>query len=114
MLEDVKVVIWHITPSPCIIDVFQFSLACICNCTLYTCIVRRLNKRNGRNQSRERNHVAKMIVINLCVFFICLVPIQLLNLAHFALDILGLLADSFGWIAVVAASLNSTVKSNNL
>ena len=90
-----------------IIDVFQFFLACFCNCILYVCIVRRLNQRKGRNTSRERNHVAKMLVINTCVFFTCLTPMKTTNLAYILeVDLRGYV---FLWITVVATSLNSAV-----
>ena len=72
------------------IDSCQFVLAFVGNCELYMCIVRRLHQRKCNEQRRihERNHVAKMLAINACVFFILSTPIQILNLIkltfHFA------------------------------
>ena len=95
--------------SMTIIDSCQFLLACIGNCSLYVCIVRRLNRRQARNTSRERNYVAKMLAINACVFFICMAPIQITNLVDLHFEIFGSTGDFLGWIAVVTASLNSTI-----
>ena len=76
-----------------LIEISQFLLGCIGNCTLYVCIVRRLNKRKGRNTSRERNHVAKMLTINACVFFVCLAPVELTEFVNADFDIFGLVPD---------------------
>ena len=94
------------------IDVCQFLLACPGNFTLYICIMRRLNKRKGKLASQERNHVAKMLGINACVFFICLVPIAVNNLMF--LFHVGQIVDTFAvdtlqWIALSTVSLNSAV-----
>ena len=97
-----------------VIDVCQFLVACIGNITLYICIVRRLNKRKGRLASQERNHVAKMLEINACVFFICLVPFAVTNLIIlfnllFGLEVDTVALDMLNSIALITISLNSSV-----
>ena len=97
-----------------IIDVCKFLVACIGNITLYICIVRRLNKRKGRLASQERNHVAKMLAINACVFFICLVPFAVRNLIDFGNQLFGVILNPFAiqmlnCIALSTACLNSAI-----
>ena len=95
-----------------IIDVCQFLLASVGNCTLYIFIVRRLNQRTGRNTPRERNHVAKMLAINACVFFICLAPLHAFNLVELVVRYaygFGPIADALRAVAFVTAAINSAV-----
>ena len=101
-----------------VLDFCQFLLACVGNCTLYICIIRSLNKRkcNARQRSKERNHVAKMLSINACVFFICAAPIQvldlirmILNVANYQLKNPSLMVHLPVSIAVAVATLNSAV-----
>ena len=96
----------------------QFWTAFIGNCTMHIAIVRKLSVRNrptGLNKNeKERNHVAKMLISNACVFFICLIPIQAHALCGLIdtfsnLNLLQLLPSSFFWIAVVTHVLNSAV-----
>ena len=96
----------------------QFWTAFIGNCTIYIAIVRKLSVRNRstvlNKNTQERNHVAKMLIINACVFFICLIPMQVHVLFVLIdklsnLKLLQLLPTSFSWIAVVASVMNSAV-----
>ena len=93
------------------IDVCLFLLAFVGNCTLYICIVRRLNKRKGRNTSRERNHVARMLAINACVFFICLSPMTIAELIYLGMEYFGLEVDVglLNWIALTTVAVNSAI-----
>ena len=66
-----------------------------------------LNQRKGRLASQERNHVAKMLAINTCVFFICLAPIQISNLVYRFSNIT--LPGTVVWILFIIGSFNSAV-----
>ena len=79
---NVKVCHWRkwVTISLGVFDQIQFWVAFIGNCTMYIAIVRKLSgqtrKTYSNKRARERNHVAKMLIINACVFFILLMPMQ--------------------------------------
>ena len=95
-----------------------FWTAFVGNCTMYTAIVCKLSiqkrKTVSNKSARERNHVAKMLIINACVFFICLIPMQISvfcklvdmfsnsNLSHY-------LPSSFLWFATVTSIMNSAI-----
>jgi hypothetical protein len=90
----------------------QFLFACFGNCTMYFAIVRRLTQRKRKTKKGERYHVAKMLSINACVFFICLTPMQVL----YAFQIFGVLTPTplsvthiLFWIAILVVSVNSAV-----
>ena len=95
----------------------QFWAALIFNCTMYMAIVRKLNSRNRESAltktTEERNYVAKMLIANATVFFICIMPMRIYDVLYF-LDVLGdidllfLLPTSL-WIAIVTSTMNSAV-----
>ena len=107
---------WAIV-SISLFDLGQFFLAFIANCSMYLKIVRKLNerRRKERNMVLISNHVARMLVINALVFFACLAPYQLVNIA----DVVemstqvsmykGNVYNLFVWIGRVAFLLNSAI-----
>ncbi len=66
-------------------DLCEFSIALVINVVVYIRIVQELNKRQQPSSisSIARSHVARMLSINAIVFFLCLSPIQLSNIAEF-------------------------------
>ncbi len=100
-------------------DIIEFSIALFINVVVYINIVRELSKRQrpkGKS-SASRSHVARMLCINAFIFFLCLFPIQLSNVAeiHYFITktneaFYGDAADSLIlWIGRVAFLLNSSV-----
>ena len=96
----------------------QFWMAFIGNCIMYIAIVHKLSENNRethlKKSIRERNHVAKMLIINACVFFTFLMPMQIYDMVYIIdiasnLDLLLLLSSYFGWIAAVTSVINSAV-----
>ena len=79
-----------------ITDLMQFVLSLIINITMYTLILVALNKspmssiQSNDRATHVRNAVAKMLMINGVVFFICLFPYTIVNVYN-----IGLL---FNWI----------------
>ena len=114
-----KLCIWRRWVNISIVSVVscQFWLAFTGNCTMYVAIVNKLNKQYREMQStraKERNHVAKMLIINACVFFICMIPLQIYNVflifdMFVDFEILKLLPSSFIWVGTVTALINSAV-----
>ena len=101
-----------------ICNVCQFSMTFIGNCTLYVAIVCKLSRQNRKmhfkNGAQEQTHVAKMLIINACVFFICLFPMKIFYFFYFLDTFCGLnlfhqVHSSFAWIATVASVMNSAV-----
>lgn len=100
-------------------DIIEFVIALLINVVVYIQIVRELNKRHQPKfkSSAARNHVARMLCINAFVFFMCLFPIQLSNIAEIHYFITGSDKAFYGdtadnvllWIGRVAFLLNSTV-----
>ncbi len=98
-------------------DLCQFLLAFIANSTMYLSIVFKLKerKKKERNMVGPCNRVARMLAITAVVFFACLAPYQLVNIA----DIVDMFVDVniykgnmynlFVWIGRVAFLLNSMV-----
>ena len=92
-----------------------FWTAFIGNCTMYIAIVLKLSRETQLNKStQERNHVAKMLIINACVFFICLIPMQVLVFCRFVdmfsnFNLSHILPNSFSSIALVTSVLNSAI-----
>ena len=95
----------------------HFWTALIGNCTMYIAIVRKLSRDTDSNKSaRERNHVAKMLIINAGIFFICLLPMQILTLCTLVhifnnFDYYQLIRtpNLFLWIAILTSLMNSAV-----
>ena len=92
----------------------QFIVACTGNCTLYIFIIRTLGNRDRSTTRRkakckERNQVAKMLSINAGVFFLCLLPMQVLSLLELLTTTSRIVNDLLFWIAILAASLNSAI-----
>ena len=83
-----------------VVSVVQFCVALFGNCVMYIAIVRKLHKRNcsSKKKIQNRNHVAKMLMTNACVFFICLLPMQIHDIY--------LLADTFGNLPVSKVMFN--------
>ena len=101
-----------------IFDPCQFWAAFFGNCAMYIAIVRKLSGQNRATHSnestQERNHVAKMLIINACVFFISLMPMQVHQFCRqidkfTGLNLYQLLPSSFLWIAIVSSLINSAV-----
>ena len=105
-------------------DLLQFVAALFVNIILYSLIVRRLNTSSSedafqggnlkKNGSKIRNSVARMLIINGIVFFVCLSPFSVNNidsvgrtLEWFSLD--QALVTSFTWIARFFFLLNSAL-----
>ena len=98
----------------------HFWTALIGNCTMYIAIVRKLSGQNSDKHSnkntRERNHVAKMLIINACVFFICLLPMQIITLGtlfHIFNNVnyyqLVRTPNLWLWIAILTSLMNAAV-----
>ena len=87
-------------------DFIQFVIALTVNIVLYSLIIRRVGKSlfaeadgpEKTKSKRRRNSVAKMLIVNGIVFFVCLTPFSIVNV-----DGLG---DYFGWF-----KLSSTILS---
>ena len=100
-------------------DPCQFWAAFVGNCTMYIAIVRKLSRKNrgsthSNKSTLERNQVAKMLIINACVFFISLMPMQVhqcfRQIDKFTgFNLYRLLPNSFLCIAIVTALMNSAV-----
>ena len=67
-----------------IIDIIQFFLSC-CVCTFFIfniilTLSRRLSSSSSdKRMTQDRNQIARMLIINATIFFICLGPFQILN-----------------------------------
>ena len=81
-------VTWHFIEILAILHFAPFAIALILNTILYALIIFRLNQRDISDDGNEtkglksqadkvRNAVARMLVINGIVFFLCLAPWQL-------------------------------------
>ena len=112
-------------------DCILFSIALIVNITMYCLIIHKLSNAkplpesthhcNGSNSRRNleksiktRNAVAKMLIINGCVFFICLTPFSIANIESIFQYFHGsVFADQFvghlGWAGRVLFLLNSAL-----
>ncbi|XP_033111926.1 gastrin/cholecystokinin type B receptor-like [Anneissia japonica] len=78
---------WYVSFGACV-QTLPFFTAFIANCTLYYNIIHSLNRRVGTadrqrpntKNLRIRNQVARMLIVNGLVFFICLAPFEILSL----------------------------------
>ena len=109
--------------SICSVHLILFSVSFVANSFMYVRIVRTLSRRKHISSSmsrdsgvsRTRTHVARMLGINALVFFICLAPYQLINIAdvvfiagqHVIFD--SHTYDTLVWIGRFAVLLNSTI-----
>ena len=112
----------------CLLDFSQFSLAVIVSTFMYGRIIYTLTKRSDRFQSehdsdkqktsmifRSRNQIARMLILNGTVFFLCLAPFQVFYLDLFFYWWAGF--KIFGeetkryilWLGRVAMLLNSAI-----
>ena len=106
-------------------DILQFVIALFINIILYTLIVRSLtkskvphelqnNKPTTNSAHSKRNTVARMLIVNSTVFFICLTPFAIINIGN-----LGYVWKwyewnesthlTLAWVARVFSSLNSAL-----
>ena len=101
-----------------VFDQSQFFAAFIMNCTMYIFIVRKLSRQSiethSNESARERNHVAKMLIINASVFFVSLMPMQVVQFCvqidRFSyINLHRFLQSSFLWIAILTSVINSAV-----
>ena len=108
-------------------DLIQFVIALIVNFILYTLIILRLTKstftnvdklqkRNSQKRTIDtRNSVARMLIINGVVFFVCLAPFSIYNIDYLVAVITDTVlldydaAWALGWVARVLFLLNSAV-----
>ena len=100
-------------------DLLQFFIALLLNTVFFTLIIRGLLKSTGVNalsdkQSKtrvaHRMSVAKMIIVNGIVFFLCLTPFSIVNLTNIGLfSINDKDINVLAWIARVLFLLNSTL-----
>ena len=104
-----------------------WCIAMIGNVYMYARIIHMLNKRKGvkaegksvkaNSKAREiRNQVAKMLVVNGTVFFLCQVPFATLNLSAWICQIVGIdspLDEAFGvhidWMVLIPLRINTIV-----
>ena len=103
-------------------DFIQFVIALIVNIVLYSLIIRRVGKSlfaepDGlqRTNSKKRRHsVAKMLIVNGIIFFVCLTPFSIVNV-HSLGDYVGWFRLSstillpLAWIGRVLFLLNSAL-----
>ena len=109
-----------------ITDVLQFFVALIINIVMYVLIVMELVKktlpaedtvtsRETKVHRKTRNAVAKMLIINGAVFFICLFPFTLANvqnvMMYFGSFLLNIDGTNIGWAGRVLFLVNSAVNS---
>ena len=100
-----------------VFDNTQFWMALIASCMMYIAVIRKLRKQfkgKQNNCSQETNLFNKMVLINTCVFFICLMPMQVIDLMTLMdkigdLKISQLLPREFFWVAMVSSLINSAV-----
>ena len=111
-------------------DLIQFVTALIVNIVLYSLIVRKVSKtaipnedielrNNSVNEgvhSQRRNSVARMLIVNCIVFFICLLPFSINNVDnigyHFGwFKSSDIMQTTVAWIGRVLCLLNSTLNS---
>ena len=102
-------------------DLLQFVIALIISITLYSLIVRSLTQSTGLHELQRnttahpmRNTVARMLIVNTTVFFICLTPFTIINIGN-----IGYVMEwfkwhdsthvSLGWVARVLSLLNSAL-----
>ena len=103
-------------------DLIQFIIALFLNIVLYSLIVRKLTKStfigvselhistSVRKRTETRNSVAKMLIVNGIVFFVCLTPFSIINLNSLGWIKLNVkLENPFIWIGRVMFLLNSAL-----
>ena len=67
------------------LDYAQFIISCVCSLGMYFNIIFTLSTRKGIHHSqsktveRTRNQIARMLILNGTVFFLCLAPYELIN-----------------------------------
>ena len=99
-----------------VFDNAQIWMALITSCAMYIAIIRTLSKKKGKqsNCSHEQDLFTKMLLINTFVFFICLMPMQVIDLMTLMdkicdLQISQLLPRTFFWVAIVLSLINSAI-----
>ena len=108
-----------------ITDLIQFFFAMTSNITMYTLIIYKLGKTEfptgdesstveSRRAQQTRNAVARMLIINGVLFFICLTPFSIANLESicklFDISIFSqVFVNHLGWIGRVLFLVNSTL-----
>ena len=106
-------------------DLLQFVIALFLNIVFYSLIVRKLTKStfNGvsklhmstsvRKRTETRNSVAKMLIVNGIVFFVCLTPFSIVNIVNIYSiklnDKLKPFSSPFVWIGRFMFLLNSAL-----
>ncbi len=89
-----------------IVDIVQFALSLIINISMYTLILVELHKSSMSSiQSTDRathvrNALAKMLMINGVVFFICLFPYTIVNVYDFGVSSFDWITPKGNWIDV--------------
>ena len=98
-------------------DLLQFFISLLINIVLFSLIVRGLNSNlSMKKPNHVRNSVAKMLIINGIVFFVCLTPFSIINVVNLC-KIFELLPSEesstfitlFYWIGRVLFLLNSAL-----
>ena len=86
-----------------IFDSIQFLAAVIVNLVLYSLVVFKLRKRQigESNVNHSVDNVIKMVLANSLIFFICLIPLQIVNLN----DLIHILFNGDPFISVEASSV---------
>ena len=99
-------------------------LAMVGNIYMYVRIIQMLNKRRGANGHATkkwlglqiRNQVAKMLIVNGVIFFLCQTPYRVISLSYWVCLMAGIpdpLYDALGgaslWISIIPQLINTTV-----
>ena len=114
-------------PVVYIFDMILFTISALLNTIMYISIVRTLRRRSGKKsslntdvafkdtRSKATRTVARMLIVNTAVFFICLTPIELVSIHFILFDIAGFqlfnrhVKTMISWTARVAFLFNSAI-----
>ena len=103
-------------------DTCLFFVALVANSVMYGIIIYTLSKHSGligsennlsrasvRKKKKNRDQIAKMLIINAIVFFICLSPFMIINIINIGgLEIGSNIKKGIDWLARAAFLMNST------
>ncbi len=100
-------------------DICQFTLAVFMCIYMFARIIHTLSTRPNRNVENKtvRNQIARMLILNGSVFFVCLVPFRIIQLHNISICLSGpsfplfahTTVDILAWLGRVATLLNSAI-----
>ena len=109
---------------PPILQLFPFSIVMTCNTVMYAHIIKKLHKRVARftEEMRQimlvRNQVARLLIANGSVFFLCYIPfyifrfneaLLMLTQQNYGFKLKPTQIGAFDWVVVFLVSLNSII-----